>query len=503
MNKYNNLIRIASVLLFVISLINCKKENVTPETETPPVKIVIPDTSIVNRFIYENLQVYYLWMDKVPALTAKKYENKDTLNALLNSYKDPQKIFTDLLYQYKTVDKWSFLVNDSKIIDDWIQGISETMGFDFMLVRIGTAGDIFGFVRYVFKGSPAEKAGMKRGDLFMKVNDQQLTVSNYQTLLFTNITYKLSFATITGNPDTGYKIALNGNSVTMTAITMQENPIQLDTVLTVNNTKVGYLVYNGFNAAFDIQLNNVFKKFKDAGIAKLVLDLRYNGGGSVRTATYLASMIYGTATSKIFIKNQYNPAVQSYLVSTYGASYLNQNFTDKITKTVVTAETPINTLNLTKLYVITSDNTASASELLINGLEPYMEVVNIGINTAGKYVASITIKDEDENGVVNPKNNWAMQPIIMKYSNSQGVSDFVDGLMPDIELEEDYKNLIPFGDQNETLLKAVLNDIKGLPQSGITLKSANLGMKKVFDSQDQRPFAKQMYINPLPRLKKE
>jgi C-terminal processing protease CtpA/Prc len=285
----------------------------------------------------------------------------------------------------------------------------------------------------------------------------------------------------------------------MTAIQMQENPIQLDTVLNVNNLKVGYLVYNGFNADFDIQLNDVFKRFKDAGIDKLVLDLRYNGGGSVQTAKYLASMIYGTATSKVFFKSQYNTGLQAEIVKEDGAASLSENFTDKILKTSTTAETPINTLNMTKLYVITSDNTASASELLINGLIPYMQVYNVGINTAGKYVASVTIKDWDANGVVNPNHKWAMQPIVVKIANSAGVSDFVDGLVPDYSLEEDIANLLPFGDQNEILLKAVLNNIKGLPQSAIALKSQKLGLEKVFDARNIGQFSRQMYINQLKK----
>jgi C-terminal processing protease CtpA/Prc len=504
-NKQNYLFRLSFILIFIVFLANCKKDNVS--LAPPVVPKVIPDTSIVNRFIYENMQVYYLWEEKVPAFTALKYAIKDSLNALLNSYNDPQKLFTDLLYQYKKVDKWSFLVDNSKTIDDWVQGISETMGYDFRLVRIGTSGDIFGYVRYVFKGSPAEKAGMKRGDLFMKVNDQQLTLTNYQTLLYTNITYKLSFASITGDKISGYKIGLNGKSSTMTAVTMQQNPIQLDTVLTVGNSKIGYLVYNAFNAAFDLQLNQVFKKFKEAAVDKLILDLRYNGGGYVQTANYLASMIYSTSTSSLFTKSQYNPIVQTELGNRYGAAIFNQNFKDNIAatyaadgKTMITPATPIITLNLSRIYVITSSNTASASELLINGLRPYMQVVQVGDTTVGKYVGSITIKDTDANGVVNPKNNWAIQPIILKYTNSRSDPDFILGLIPDVQLEEDFVNLMAFGDQNETLLKAVLNNIQGLPQTGIMLKSAQMGLIKVFDSQDKNPLANQMYINSIPKI---
>ncbi|MFA5971422.1 MAG: S41 family peptidase [Lentimicrobiaceae bacterium] len=489
-NTHKYMIKIVSSLLLIVVLTNCKKDIPAPPATSP-----IPVANEVNSFVYDGLKNYYLWTAQVPNLTAQKYTIPDSLNAFLNSYTDPAKLFTSLLYQYKIIDKWSFIVDDSKVIDNWIQGISETMGFDFMLARIGTSDDVFGFVRYVFKGSPAEKAGIKRGDLFMKVNDQQLTVNNYQTLLFTNVTYTLSMASITGNT-----ISMNGASVTMTAVQMQENPIYLDTVLNVDNYKVGYLVYNAFNADFNLELNDVFKRFKDAGIDKLVLDLRYNGGGSVQTAVYLASMIHGTSTSQVFIKSQYNTALQDYYVKTYGASTLIDNFTDKIAKTATTAETPINTLNLNQLYVITSDNTASASELLINGLKPYMQIFDVGINTAGKYVGSTTIRDWDANGNINPNHKWAMQPIIVKIANSQGVSDYVDGLAPDYSAEEDFANLIPFGDQNEPLLRVVLNDIKGLPLAGKkSLKSEQLGLTKVFDAQDIRPFSKQMYINTIQK----
>ncbi len=489
--KYS--IRVVSFLLLAILLFNCKKESAPV-----PIPIVIKEATDVNKFIYNGLKDYYLWVDQVPSLTSRKYTVKDSLNAFLNTYTDPNKLFTDLLYQYKTIDKWSFIVDDSKIIDNWIQGISETMGFDFMLSRIGSSDNIFGFIRYVIKGSPAEKAGIKRGDLFMKVDDQQLTITNYQTLLFTSLTYKLSMASIAANT-----ISLNGKSYTMTAVNLQENPIQLDTVLNVGNFKVGYLVYNGFNSDFDLQLNDVFKRFQLAAIDKLVLDLRYNGGGSVQSAKYLASMIYGTATSKVFLKSQYNTGLQAYLVNTDGAASLLENFTDKILKTATNPETPINTLNLSKLYVITSDNTASASELLINGLKPYVSIFSVGINTAGKYVGSWTIKDWDANGIVNPNDKWAMQPIVVKIANSLGVSDFVNGLAPDFSLQEDIANLMPFGNLNETLLKVALNSIQGLPLKSAALKSEQLGLKKVYDSQDHRPFSKQMYIQPPGNLRKE
>ncbi|MGE5449488.1 MAG: S41 family peptidase, partial [Bacteroidales bacterium] len=358
------------ILITGILFSACKKEE---DTVVPK---VIPQASEVNNFIYSSLHDYYLWNKQVPALSDTKYNKADSVNAFLNNYTDPQALFKSLLYQPGKVDKWSFLVDNSKQIDDWINGISETMGYDFMLGRIAQSDTLFGFVRYVYKGSPAEKAGMKRGDIFVKINDKKLTVSNYNDLLFNTPTYKISFATINNS-----RLTPIDKAYTMTAVQMQEDPIHMDTVFTFNNQKVGYLVYNGFNADFDNQLNDVFGKFKAANINQLVLDLRYNGGGSVQTAIYLASMIYSTDQSKVFAVAQYNDELQKYLEDKYGTSALKDNFVTNIEPTSAHPTVPINSLNLQKIYFIVSDNTASASELLINGLRAYMDVKVIGINT--------------------------------------------------------------------------------------------------------------------------
>jgi len=470
-------------LISGVILTGCHKDPV-------PVPKVIPPANEVNTFIYTTLRDYYLWNSQIPALAIDKYTTTDSLNAFLNKYTDQQALFTSLLYKYDEIDKWSFLVDNSKTIDDWISGTSKTMGYDFMLGRIGTSDDLFGFVRYIIKGSPAEAAGMKRGDIFTRVNDNQLTVSNYKSYLYGTETYKLGFATISN-----HTISQSSRAVTMTAVELQENPINKDTIVVYNNLKIGYLVYNGFNADFDLQLNDVIKSFKDANIDQLVLDLRYNGGGSVQSSVYLASMIYGTDATKVFASSRYNSGLENYFVQQYGATALNDYFATTIAATATKGSAPINSLHLQKIYIIVSDNTASASELLINGLKPYMNVKVVGINTVGKYVGSATFKDVDDNG--NAKSTWAMQPIVVKYANSAGVSDFVNGLTPDIIAEEYIANLLPFGDPNEKLFSYVLSDMTGIPITSMTLKSAQIGLKKVADSHDFKPFATDMYINPV------
>jgi carboxyl-terminal processing protease len=488
MKKLSLLSLVTILLLINILLTNCRKETSLSQTTTTT-KANTKEASVPNQFIWNSLHDYYLWVDQVPNLSGPKFSIKDSLNAFLNQYTDPSKLFYDLLYKYQTIDKWSFIVNDSTTIKDWIAGVSTTVGYDYDLYEAGTTNNIFGVVRYVLKGSPADLAGVRRGDIFIQINNQQLTISNYQTLLNSFTTFTLSFATIINNV-----ITPNGRSVSLTAVTMQENPILLDTVLVVNGANVGYLVYNAFNSDFDIQLNDVFKYFKDQGISKLILDLRYNGGGSIQSAIYLASMIYGTNTTKDFIKSQYNTALQAYYVQTYGAAALQDNFTDNILATGTTPKTAINTVDMSKLYVITTDNTASASELTINGLKPYLSLTQVGDTTVGKYVGSITLQDVDAKGNVNPQDPWTMQPIVVKIFNSLDVSDYVKGLAPNILASEDITNLLPFGNPNETLLKAVLNDMQGLPQKSAAIKYGLIGTKKIADSKNFKPFSKDMYL---------
>lgn len=497
MNRFKKLYIVLQLLLLSLTLINCKRDAVIPDLNTTDIGKSIPKASAVNRFIWNGLHDYYLWTDNVANLSATKFSKTDSLNAFLNNYTDPEELFYSLLYKYDDVDKWSFIVDDYTEVDNWVSGISKTMGFDFMPARIGETNNVFCFVRYVLKDSPAEKAGIKRGDFFIKVNGTRLTVSNYYSLLYGQESYTLGMATIANST-----ISESPLTISLTAVQMQEDPVYMSKVFNVNGTKVGYLVYNGFTSDFDLELNDVFKTFKDEGVQKLIVDLRYNGGGSVQTAIYLASMIHSTDKTKIFAKSIYNTLLQNYLVEEYGEEVLIDKFTDKIEAVEddngdeVTPETTINTLSLEEAYFIVSDNTASASELLINGLIPHMSVKTIGINTTGKYVGSITLKDYKDDGSLNTSHKYAMQPIVVKIANSLNVTDFVDGLTPDIEAEEDFINLLPFGDENETLLKVALDDIKGLAPKRAILKSGLSASEILSGGKDRLRFSKEMYINP-------
>jgi len=503
-------------LFLAAGIFGCEKDDPFPPEPEPE---EIPEASEVNRFIFEGLAVYYYWVADVPYFTDPKFNNEDSLNFHLNKYSDPKELFYSHLYRHNEVDKWSEIFDDYSDLEDWLSGVSETTGIVPMPVQFQNSNDVVGLVLYVLENSPADLAGIKRGDYFTKVNNTSLTVDNFGELVYTNGTKKFQMATISAD----YVISETGVTYTVESEEIQENPVFLDTVYNIDGSKVGYLVYNGFtsaydpklNTSYDLILNNVFEGFKSEGIDKLIIDLRYNLGGSVQTAKYLASMIYSTDKSEVFAKTKYNDYWQNYFIQTEGAESLLDYFqndilpdtfytTDEngnIAQMYTTPRTPIASLNLNELYVLTSGNTVSASELLINGLEPYIDVRCIGTNTRGKNVGSATIRDWiDNEGNVNPNHKYAMQPIIAKIANSLDYSEYINGLPPDVEVDEDIRNFRAFGDTYETLLKAALDDIRGASVKSATVRSKNYKMLKIVKGHSA--LDEEMYFEPksAPRI---
>ncbi|TLF44064.1 S41 family peptidase [Maribacter aurantiacus] len=456
-------------LLFVgILTESCKKNDDAPVIEEEQEEIVeeeVVEEEIdiqVQNFMWQTLNAYYFWQADVPVLADNRFSTQVEYESYLRSYPNPENfLLNELLF---SEDRFTFYSDDYKELTNFLSGISKSNGLEFGLSRIGSSDDVFGFVEYVIKDSDASTKDIKRGDFFIGVNGTELTVNNYIDLLFgENDTYILNMATIENNT-----ISPNGKEVTLTKQEgLVEDPILVNSVLNIRDKRIGYLMYNSFTPGSGEALNNVFADFKGQNVTDLVLDLRYNSGGRGTTAQILASLIYGTNTSDLIFRTRYNDKVQAL----FEPGELDNNFVATTGTANGNSNAALNTLNLNTVYILATDASASASELVMVGLEPYMNVIHIGTTTVGKNQGSITFVDDPENGnfydseredQINPENQWGLQPIVSRVENSAGFSDYADGLVPDIELEEDVTNLGTLGDVNEPLLARAIQEITGI-----------------------------------------
>jgi len=426
----------------------------------------------IKDFIYRGLDIFYLYKGDIPILAEDISE--EAVTQFKNNYSTPENFFEALL---SPDDRFSVIYSDYRVLENNLDGITLNNGMEYGLVSISNTNDVFGYVRYVLPNTSAESEGVTRGMIFNRIDGTALSVDNFRELLAPN-TYTIGLA----NFEAGTLTPLE-ETITLTKQEYTENPVHIvNTIELENNQKVGYLMYNAFNRNFDNDLNNAFAQFQAENITDLVVDLRYNGGGSIETSNDLASMITGQFEGQIFTTQVYN-----------------QNFTneERLFNNEISTGAGINSLNLNKVYVLTTQSTASASELLIASLRPYIEVIQVGTNTRGKYQGSVTLYDSPEfsRAGANINHRYAMQPLILKSVNANGFTDYDDGLIPTIQAEEDFANLGELGNPNETLFAAALNDVSfgrmAPPQPSFT------EVELIGESDMNQPNFQRMYIETV------
>jgi len=430
----------------------------------------VPSELQIKDFIWKGMNLYYLWQADVSDLADDRFANQTQLNTFLETFENPTTLFNALRVN-TSIDRFSVIYSDYSVLEGVLSGNTLNNGMDYGLrYKSGSTTDIYGWVRYIIPNSDAAAKPVARGNIFYAINGTPLTIDNYRTLL-ANETYTVNFADFDGG-----NITPNGQSVTLTKTALAENPILLSNVITQNDKKIGYLMYNGFFPSFDNQLNTVFGDFISQGVTHLVLDLRYNSGGSVNTATKLASMITGQFSGQLFARQQWNAKAQAYFQANNPGSLENKFIGG------------LNSLNLNKVYVLTTKSSASASELVINCLKPYINVIQIGDVTAGKNVGSITLYDSPTFAKqnVNPNHKFAMQPIVLKIIDKNGFGDYTAGISPTFLLPENLNDLGILGNVNEPLLNAAINQI-----------IANGRMMPQVPSVFERDFTDAKAINPL------
>ena len=418
----------------------------------------------VNYFAANCMSLYYLWIDDI----------KDQVDRWLNDEltTDPVAKVESLRYREngKPFDRWTEIVDNFEETESGMEGVSTTYGCDVTLMRLDKTY-ICAVVTVVYAGSPAEKAGLKRGDVIVQIGGQPMTQDNYYSLVTDGFLYSKECRITLLDRDTGTA----GKSLSMTAVTMYEDPVVYDTVFTVGDKKVGYLVFTSFTFRAIDRLLGVFERFRIAGVGELILDLRYNGGGYVTTEEALASMMAPLANVQrgdVFEQSVFNEALTNYYLKKNGINALKTCFKTSFTwqdSDVIptTTDTRSGHLELGHVYAIIDSGTASASESLLVGLMPYLPITLIGQQSHGKFCTGILYgaqewyddyTDELRSnwyGYRKDVAHWGLYIMIGRYADCNGNCPAMpDGLTPDYEVEDD--PYYPFGDERDPMLRKAL-----------------------------------------------
>ena len=418
------------------------------------------ERSVSIAWIEDTMRKNYYWYKEIPEADKLVYTMEETaFFSTLLSNKDGKDYYSGSEknhYFYSTINK----AQDASLPNTRATGASTLMyGFEFFYIYNSTSRtEIQALVQYIIKDSPAAESGLKRGDWITQINDKAITTADMDILQSGG---GISLTVERWSSDQRRFVTHPEKIYVPAARMVTDNPVYKAEVITSSETgkKVGYLVYNHFTAGvntndetYDNELRRLSGTVFD-GVNEFVLDLRYNNGGSLSSALVLCAMLAPqSALEKPFCYLQFNdkhsPREEEYKA---GSKQLIPNGKN---------------LNISTLYVLTSYETASASEMIINSLRPYMNVVVIGEQTEGKNVGSRLYTSSDK--------KWEMHPIVCQISNSEKYSDYANGFSPDYELYEAFiptvanpNQVIPvevheLGDKNERLLNVALNLIDGI-----------------------------------------
>jgi carboxyl-terminal processing protease len=432
-------LKVSFWVLLVISLFSCGDDDA-----------IDPKTLKVNKFITKGMEMYYLWSDEMPEINYM-YE------------KDSKAYFEKLLF---SEDKWSFITDDIEALENSFEGIEKSFGYSLAFGEFSNTKTYFALVEYVYPNTPATEAGIKRGDIIVDINGASITVDNYQQL-FNADQIKLSMGVYDGQ-----SIGLTGEVKSMTSRELHLDPVMQYSVIETNGHRVGYLLYQQYIDSYKTSVDAALQFFQSQQITDLVVDLRYNPGGVITAAQYLCSSIAPLSvvnSEEILVAFQFNDLITN--------SYEQDNAMDE-TRVRFDKSATVK-LDMNEVYFLTGSGSASASELTITGLRPYINVVLIGDTTYGKYTGSFTLKAEDfykDASDYAEIENWGMQPIVLRYANALGETDFKNGFAPNFYVEDDLFSGVPLGDKQEPLLNKALQLITG--SEVIAMKSAKTPMSE-------------------------
>lgn len=391
-----------------------------------------------DTWIEEIMSRHYLWYDNMPAVKESDFFDKpaDFLK---------KRVYSKALGGRG--DSFSYVEEKGEAASRVYLNRTSTYGFDFELMAdpLGTTSHTMARVLFVLPGSPASEAGIQRGDWISAIGKEQLTVNNYEGLIAGEST-RLARESIIADEDGELAWEALDTLDIAASRPMEVNPFYIDSIYRVGGKKVAYMMYNQFSTGPDDQpqdeeyaqqMQQLFARFKGESPDAFILDLRYNTGGYLSCARQLASLLAPvSALGNVFCTLEYNDITAPQQESIdYDAGLASQN------------------MDLNKIYILTSEFTASASEAVINCLRPYMgadNVVLIGETTYGKPVSMQAFEDE--------RFDFVLWPVTAYVLNAEGKAEYESGIEPTYGLSERSRLFIyPLGDENELLLKNTLS----------------------------------------------
>ncbi|RYE20093.1 MAG: hypothetical protein EOP51_18595 [Sphingobacteriales bacterium] len=433
LNGKRSTLLITVYITAVITLNGCKKADKTGLSTGP-----VTNTEI-NTWMLDSLKRYYYWADNLPA---------NTING-----NDPIAYFK---YVKNNADRFSFITLPGS--ETSLQATSRSKyGFDYLVFTEPVNGQVLGVITLALSNSPAQTAGLKRGRYFTRINGTQLTNDNIEELqsqLLKNSSVQLMQASYEDGviKETGTANILEGR-------TFEENSIAK--VFDNGGKKIAYLYFTQFNNTDREAYTGVFADYKAAGVTDIILDMRYNSGGDVAAAAALCSMLapgINAASPFIEYRGNKNGGIRKESFRAAAEAFGGPAF----------AELQQQNLTLTKIYALTTGATASAAELVLNNLKPYITVIQIGTKTRGKDEASITISDKRDNKRID----WVMYPIVYKLYNALGTGGYANGIPADISMPEaDNLPLQPFGNEFDPMIQHALKIIRG--EAALQLKQTS------------------------------
>lgn len=361
-------------------------------------------------FVRNHIDKDYLFYKGAPSTSAAGYTGT------------PDNFFYDLTTRAQPAkDRFSFVITAAEAQAVFQSGIGTGVGLD-------TRRDAQGRLRIALiePGSPASVAGLKRGDRITSINGAtvgaSMTAAQSNALYYSSIGTSLSLE-YQRLPSTATQVA------SMKASTFTSDPVPLATTISSNGSTVGYIAFHEHTAPSETKLADAFRTLSKAGVSDLVLDLRYNGGGYISIASQVAYMIAGTSTrtadmpagyTKTFDRLEFNDK--------RSAENFNFGFLDYIYLDTARKNEILPSLNLKKVYILTTGSSCSASEAIINGLRGIdIEVITIGKTTCGKPFGMYQTDNCDNSYFA----------LAFQGFNAKGFGDFTSGMTPTCSVSDD------------------------------------------------------------------